>query len=126
MKSEGQGRITICRGCCCGVATGRHQGAERRLSELQALIEFGYQIVTSDCLGPCQQGDIIVLSEGIRSSKPLWFREMHVQSLHELFVEWIRSGRADLTGQFELLLEQQFQPSRKQRKVTNDETTFAS
>lgn len=133
MNSSNKGRVVICRGCCCGVATGRTQGAAERLKRLLTLEEHGFQVSTSECLGPCSDGDFVVFitsrlqieSKSGRNSanaqnKPIWFKGMHVNTLNDLLVDWILQGAQGFEGEYKLLKEQVFTPNTKNRKAINE------
>jgi len=118
-------RIIVCRGCCCGVATGRAEGAAKRLERLESLKNVDFEISTSNCLGPCSQGDMLVLiakSENIK----LWFSGMHISSLNELFIKWIEAGLPPLVGEFELLKLQVIKPNKQNREAINEHLSCVS
>lgn len=115
-------RIIVCRGCCCGVATGRAEGAAKRLESLK---NVDFEISTSNCLGPCSQGDMLVLiarSENIK----LWFSGMHISSLNELFIKWIEAGLPPFVGEFELLKLQIIKPNKQNREAINEHLSCVS
>lgn len=118
-------RIIVCRGCCCGVASGRAEGAARRLEHLESLKNIGFEISTSKCLGPCSQGDILVLIVKSENMK-LWFSGMHISSLNELFIKWIEAGIPPLVGEFELLKWQIIKPNKQNREAINEHLSCVS
>jgi len=132
------GRIVLCRGCCCGVATGRSQGAAHRLERLETLKNSGFEVTTSECLGPCALGDMLVFVPGkevanpgaagrpVGRRRPLWFMGMHLDSLNELFIEWILSDQSLADEKFGLLRKQQYQPKNDNRKAINEHLSCVS
>lgn len=90
--------LVVCRGCCCGNAR-KHPGTdhEGQLEILRgAAAEHGFRIRTTDCLGPCDQANVIVVgpsAAGRRSGgRPTWigFASDH-DSVDEI-VEWVAAG----------------------------------
>lgn len=55
--------LVVCRGCCCGNPR-KHPGTDHawQLDRLRAAAaEHGFQVRTTDCLGPCDQANVIVV-----------------------------------------------------------------
>ncbi|MFF1547874.1 (2Fe-2S) ferredoxin domain-containing protein [Streptomyces sp. NPDC058291] len=57
--------LVVCRGCCCGVAR-KHPGFDHawqleRLRAAAAASGGGFQVRTTDCLGPCDQANVVVV-----------------------------------------------------------------
>ncbi|MEU6097059.1 (2Fe-2S) ferredoxin domain-containing protein [Streptomyces sp. NPDC047079] len=55
--------LVVCRGCCCGNAR-KHPGSDHawQLERLRAAAaENGFAVRTTDCLGPCDQANVIVV-----------------------------------------------------------------
>jgi hypothetical protein len=55
----------VCRGCCCGDAR-KHPGFDHdwqleRLRAAAAASGGGFEVRTTDCLGPCDQANVIVV-----------------------------------------------------------------
>ncbi|WP_405359168.1 (2Fe-2S) ferredoxin domain-containing protein [Kitasatospora sp. NBC_00085] len=73
--------VVVCRGCCCGTARKRpgtdHEGQLASLAEAVAALPAARLVVT-DCLGPCEQANVVVvrprgrLQDG-RRARPVWF-----------------------------------------------------
>jgi hypothetical protein len=64
-RLDGMCTLSVCRGCCCGNAR-KHPGTDhaRQLDRLrEAAAESGGRLTvrTTDCLGPCGQGNVIVV-----------------------------------------------------------------
>jgi len=126
------GRVVLCRGCCCGVATGRSHGAEHRLRRLLHLQDFGFKVSTSECLGPCSLGDMLVfipskiitdtpIAHQPKGRKgPIWFSGMHLDSLNELFIDWLLSDLPLNHKKFGLLQMQEYKPKKNNREAINE------
>lgn len=55
--------LVVCRGCCCGNER-KHPGTDHvwQLQRLRAAAaEHGFEVRTTDCLGPCDQANVIVV-----------------------------------------------------------------
>ncbi|GAA2457747.1 (2Fe-2S) ferredoxin domain-containing protein [Streptomyces glaucus] len=55
--------LVVCRGCCCGNAR-KHPGTDHagQLERLRAAATaHGFQVRTTDCLGPCDRADVVVV-----------------------------------------------------------------
>lgn len=68
--------VWVCRGCCCGTER-KHPGVPH--DRLLAVAReggkaAGAKVRTTDCLGPCGQGNIVVVRAGGRVR---WFRRMN-------------------------------------------------
>ena len=97
-------RVKICRGCCCGKKTGQSSGADLRETALSMLREFKVQVELTECLGPCEQGDIVVVlptpSERLSGQRPLWFGQMHSFTLTTLLAECLIKGFPESINNF--------------------------
>lgn len=69
-------KVWVCRGCCCGTRK-KHPGVDHDalLATLRAGAEAGgAKLAVTDCLGPCGQGNIVV----VRADGDIcWFRKMN-------------------------------------------------
>ncbi|MFJ8108023.1 (2Fe-2S) ferredoxin domain-containing protein [Streptomyces sp. NPDC096132] len=57
--------LVVCRGCCCGDAR-KHPGHDHawqldRLVAAAAGSQGAFQVRTTDCLGPCDQANVVVV-----------------------------------------------------------------
>ncbi|MFF3736512.1 (2Fe-2S) ferredoxin domain-containing protein [Streptomyces sp. NPDC002566] len=56
--------LVVCRGCCCGDAR-KHPGFDHawQLDRLRAAAasDGGFAVRTTDCLGPCDQANVVVV-----------------------------------------------------------------
>jgi len=86
-------RLRVCRGCCCGKKTGQRTNAEERLSLLVLITEIEVEVVTTECLGPCELGDVVVVmptkQERLMGHRPIWFGGMHSVVLTNLLIQWL-------------------------------------
>jgi (2Fe-2S) ferredoxin len=75
-KGPKQDKVWVCRGCCCGTRKKHpgvdHAALERQLREGAA--GAGYRYEVTDCLGPCGQGNVVVVRTAGRTR---WFRKMN-------------------------------------------------
>ncbi|GAB2761393.1 (2Fe-2S) ferredoxin domain-containing protein [Streptomyces bullii] len=56
--------LVVCRGCCCGNRR-KHPGTDHagQVDRLRAAAaEHGFRVRTTDCLGPCDQANVIVVT----------------------------------------------------------------
>jgi (2Fe-2S) ferredoxin len=122
-------RVKICRGCCCGVKTGQKNGAELREQALLMLEGAGIQVERTECLGPCDQGDIVVVlptpSERRRGYKPIWLGRMHSFTLTTLLAELLLKGFFESFEKYPELKERKIQPPRKKKKEIYDVQKYA-
>jgi (2Fe-2S) ferredoxin len=82
---------TVCRGCCCGRKDSWE--AARRLALLRSLIK---QVRVSDCLGPCDRRDVVVVTPSRdmrkKGAKTVWLGWVNDEAVIELIGNWIRAG----------------------------------
>ena len=69
-------KVWVCRGCCCGTRK-KHPGVDH--DDLLATTKAGakaagMKVSKTDCLGPCGQGNIVVVRAG---GEICWFRKMN-------------------------------------------------
>jgi (2Fe-2S) ferredoxin len=73
--------VLVCRGCCCGSADKRpgfdHAGQLAAVTEALDGVP-GARLVVTECLGPCEQANVVVVrthgrSTDGRRSAPVWF-----------------------------------------------------
>lgn len=113
-------RVKVCRGCCCGVKTGQKSGAEDRVLALKQLEQVGIEVDLTDCLGPCEKGDVVVIlptaSERKLGHKPLWLGSMHSLTLTRLLAEFVMKDFPENLQHYPELRELRIQPPRKGKK----------
>ncbi|WAZ25630.1 (2Fe-2S) ferredoxin domain-containing protein [Streptomyces cinnabarinus] len=90
--------LVVCRGCCCGNAR-KHPGTdhEGQLEVLRAAAaEHGVRIRTTDCLGPCDQANVIVVgpsAAGRRAGgRPTWIGFATDHDSTDEVVRWVAAG----------------------------------
>jgi hypothetical protein len=89
--------VTVCRGCCCGTTKKRpgidHQA---RLEALRRLLGDRATVRVTDCLGPCERSDVIVVSptrEARRSgARPVWLGQLNGRHESTAISDWIDAG----------------------------------
>ena len=82
----------VCRGCCCGTKA-EHPGVDHRgLEQLtrRGAERAGLRYETTDCLGPCAAGNIVVVR---REGRVRWFRRMNTESAVVDLLEHLEHGR---------------------------------
>ncbi|MFF7970190.1 (2Fe-2S) ferredoxin domain-containing protein [Streptomyces sp. NPDC007905] len=90
--------VVVCRGCCCGNPA-KYPGADHLggLARLRAAAaEGGFEVCTSDCLGPCDQANVMVVrpsAEGRRAGgRPAWIGFALDDECTAEVAEWARAG----------------------------------
>ncbi|MFE1885929.1 MULTISPECIES: (2Fe-2S) ferredoxin domain-containing protein [Streptomyces] len=90
--------LVVCRGCCCGNPA-KHPGTDhdRQLDRLRAAAaEGGFAVRTTDCLGPCDQANVVVVrpsAEGRRAGgRPVWIGFALDDDCTAEVAEWARTG----------------------------------
>lgn len=86
-------RMWVCRGCCCGTRA-KHPGVDHRALEKQARAgaqRAGLRYATTDCLGPCAQGNIVVVR---REGRIRWYRRMNDEAATTELLEHLEHGDA--------------------------------
>jgi hypothetical protein len=91
--------VVVCRGCCCGSAEKRpqvdHATVLARLERAAVANPRMMTVRTTDCLGPCEHSDVIVVGPsptGRRcGGRPVWFGLMDQHVLGTLLA-WVADG----------------------------------
>jgi (2Fe-2S) ferredoxin len=91
--------VVVCRGCCCGQAAKRpgidHKAQLERLRALADSSPGQAQVVVSDCLGPCDQSNVLVVRPswaGRRAGgRPAWFGLLDPYAV-DLVEQWVAAG----------------------------------
>jgi hypothetical protein len=90
--------LVVCRGCCCGNAR-KNPGTDHswQLERLRAAAaEHGFQVRTSDCLGPCDQANVIVVqpsAAGRRAGgRAVWIGFATDDDSTEEVIAWAAAG----------------------------------
>lgn len=75
-KKKAPPTLYLCRGCCCGTET-EHPGVDHDALEQAArdgVEPAGIRVRTTDCLGPCDAGNVVVVHAG---GQRRWFGRMN-------------------------------------------------
>lgn len=83
--------VLVCRGCCCG--TSKHSDVDHgsQTDTLRHALpsDIRSRLFESDCLGPCERSNVIVVS---RNGRRRWFgRVLAAEQTHAL-ADWIGTG----------------------------------
>ncbi|MFI9275762.1 (2Fe-2S) ferredoxin domain-containing protein [Kitasatospora sp. NPDC052896] len=95
--------IVLCRGCCCGNAAKRPDvDHEAQLAALSATADSlaHVRLRTTDCLGPCEQANVVVVRSHARQpdgrrSRPLWLGGLTSADDTAALCEWLRQPAAE-------------------------------
>ncbi|MGQ0845397.1 MAG: hypothetical protein ACT4QF_14830 [Sporichthyaceae bacterium] len=89
--------VTVCRGCCCGNPDKRHPFGPGAPTPDEAWFELaeacdaaGHRMRASECLGPCENADVVVVVGSGR--KPLWLGEIRRPEQLARVAAWLRAG----------------------------------
>ncbi|MCQ9130667.1 (2Fe-2S) ferredoxin domain-containing protein [Streptomyces hilarionis] len=98
--------LVVCRGCCCGVAR-KHPGFDHawqleRLRAAAAASGGGFQVRTTDCLGVCEQANVVVVqpsADGRRAGgRAAWVGFALDDDRTEEILEWAAAGGPGLVA----------------------------
>lgn len=110
--------VTVCRGCCCGTAK-KHPTIDHdvRLANLRDIVEGVGNLRTSDCLGPCERSNVVVVSPSRRGhragGRPMWLGRVLDEHAETVISEWLRDGGPGLAQPPEALAMYRFRPGAK-------------
>ncbi|MEU1180240.1 (2Fe-2S) ferredoxin domain-containing protein [Streptomyces sp. NPDC005820] len=115
--------LVVCRGCCCGDAR-KHPGYDHawqleRLRAAAAGSDGALEVRTTDCLGPCDQANVVVVqpsAAGRRAGgRPTWVGFASDDDCTDELLAWARAGGPGVAAP-PVTLELQFiQPPRDAR-----------
>lgn len=92
----GRPLVTACRGCCCGTAKHPDVDHAALLDRLTAGLGDGARVRTSDCLGPCEESNVVVVAPApaarLRGARAVWLRGVLDERATDAVVEWVRAG----------------------------------
>ena len=97
MKVPGRPLVTACRGCCCGTAK-KHPDVDHDalLDRLTAGLGDRARVRTSDCLGPCEESNVVVVTPTraarLLGARAVWLRGVLDDAATDAVVEWVQSG----------------------------------
>jgi len=89
--------VTVCRGCCCGTAK-KHpdNDHEAQIRMLRDLVREVADIRITDCLGPCERSNVLVVSpsEGghRRGGRPTWLGYVFDETAGSAIAGWLHDG----------------------------------
>ncbi|OPX11980.1 hypothetical protein B1790_05925 [Mycobacterium sp. AT1] len=107
--------VTVCRGCCCGTAK-KHPTIDHdaRLADLRELVEGIGNLRTSECLGPCERSNVVVVSPSGRGhragGRPTWLGHVLDARAEADIANWLRDGGPGLAPHPEALTPHRFRP----------------
>ncbi|MER6383639.1 (2Fe-2S) ferredoxin domain-containing protein [Streptomyces sp. NPDC001250] len=113
--------LVVCRGCCCGNSR-KHPGTDHawQLERLRAgAAEHGFQVRTTDCLGPCDQANVIVVqpsTAGRRAgARAVWVGFAMDDDSTDDLLHWARAGGPGIAQPPPTLALQLIRPPREAR-----------
>ncbi|MER5933479.1 (2Fe-2S) ferredoxin domain-containing protein [Streptomyces sp. NPDC002054] len=92
--------LVVCRGCCCGTPR-KHPGTDHaaqlaRLQAAEAASEGQLAVRTVDCLGPCEQANVIVVQPTTearrRGARAAWFGWVLDDTATDDIADWALAG----------------------------------
>ncbi|MER5294314.1 (2Fe-2S) ferredoxin domain-containing protein [Streptomyces pharetrae] len=119
--------LVVCRGCCCGNPR-KHPGTDHvwQLDRLRAAAADSggrFTVRTTDCLGPCDQANVIVVqpsSAGRRAGgRAVWVGFAMDDDATEELLEWAAAGGPGV-AEPPVTLELQFIPAPREGKVRRE------
>ncbi|MFF2502502.1 (2Fe-2S) ferredoxin domain-containing protein [Streptomyces sp. NPDC058067] len=113
--------LVVCRGCCCGNPR-KHPGTDHtwQLDRLLAgAAEHGFHVRTTDCLGPCDQANVIVVQPsgaGRRAgARAVWIGFATDDDCTDDLVAWAAAGGPGVAEPPATLDLQRIRPPREAR-----------
>ncbi len=93
---EKKPRVFVCRGCCCGTRSKHPKSDARQLERIarDGAAEAGAKLTITDCLGPCGQGNIVVVRA---AGTYRWFRQMDGATETQALVDHL-AAHGDVEG----------------------------
>lgn len=116
--------VTVCRGCCCGT-TKKQPGVDHaaRLDALREQLGSLANLRVTDCLGPCERSDVMVVSPSPSArrdgARPVWLGQLNGRHESTAITEWVHAGGPGAVELPESLRRGQFHgPRRLPRRST--------
>lgn len=116
MTDPGLPTVTVCRGCCCGTSKKRPGvDHEARLDALRSLLGDGATFRVTDCLGPCERSDVVVVSPSPAArrsgARPVWLGRLNGRHEASAIADWVHAGGPGVSEIPESLVRGRFVPS---------------
>lgn len=92
-----QPTVTVCRGCCCGTIQ-KHPGITNaeHLDRLRRALRGRADVRVSDCLGPCERSNVVVVSPSrqgrLDGGRPAWFGFVLGEDAIDDLAGWVAAG----------------------------------
>ncbi|MBD3914826.1 hypothetical protein IEZ25_09390 [Nocardioides hwasunensis] len=108
--------VTVCRGCCCGT-TKKRPGVDHaaRLDSLRALLGDRATLRVTDCLGPCERSDVVVVSPSPTArrsgARPVWLGRLNGRHESSAIADWVHAGGPGVAELPESLRRATFRPT---------------
>jgi (2Fe-2S) ferredoxin len=89
--------VTACRGCCCGTERAYpNTDHVAQLERLREAVKGHARLRVSECLGPCDRGNVLVVSpsaEGRRNgARPVWLAHVLDNGAIDDVGHWVTNG----------------------------------
>ncbi|OYN76075.1 hypothetical protein CG716_23600 [Mycolicibacterium sphagni] len=116
--------VTMCRGCCCGT-TRKHPGFDHdaQLVLLRDLLRGVANFRITDCLGPCERSNVLVVSPsrtGHQSGgRPTWLGFVLDEDAAAAITNWLGEGGPGLTQPPDNLMRYRFERPKRQRRQSD-------
>lgn len=92
-----QPSLTVCRGCCCGT-TKKHPDVnhDQQLNRLRAALGAERVRVVTDCLGPCERSNVMVVVPSpvsrLFGGRPAWIGQVLDEDTVTDLIAWLADG----------------------------------
>lgn len=112
--------LAVCHGCCCARdRKARSIEALILLEELRDACGPAVPIVTTDCLGPCSEADVVVVRPGrggrASGSRTVWLRWMRDPGAFQDLADWALAGGPGTARIPATLAIREFSPPKPQK-----------
>lgn len=88
--------LTVCRGCCCGADATVDPAPAALLERLSTACGDAARIRTSDCLGPCERSDVVVVTPSragrAGGARTVWVARVTTAPVIEALSAWVAGG----------------------------------